>query len=103
MSDRLSKLHQMLEKHPTDPFLLYGIALEYKNTGNHPQALTYLAKTLQADPTYCYAYFQQGQIHEAANDPAAAKTAYQYGIAAATKKNDTHAKSELEGALSMLD
>jgi tetratricopeptide (TPR) repeat protein len=103
MSDRLAKLQAMLEKQPADPFLLYGIALEHKNSGNHPEALAYLTKTISADPAYCYAYFQQGQIHEAAGDPEAAKTAYRTGIAAATKKGDAHAKSELEGALSMLD
>ena len=103
MSDRLAKLQAMLEKQPTDPFLLYGVALEHKKAGNHPDALAYLAKTIAADPGYCYAYFQQGQVYEAAGDVPAAKAAYQAGIAAANKKNDAHAKSELEGALSMLE
>ncbi|HZZ41832.1 MAG TPA: tetratricopeptide repeat protein [Tepidisphaeraceae bacterium] len=103
MTDRLQKLLDMLQKQPTDPFILYGIALEHKKSADFPQALDFLTRTLAADPGYCYAYFQQGQILEESGQPDQAKSAYQQGIAAATKKGDAHAKSELEGALMMLD
>jgi Tfp pilus assembly protein PilF len=92
----------MLENSPADPFLLYGVALEYKKLGEGALAIEFLDKTLEVDAGYCYAYFQKGQIHEQTGDVAAARLAYEKGVAAAKQKGDAHAQSELEGALSML-
>ncbi|HYO09538.1 MAG TPA: tetratricopeptide repeat protein [Tepidisphaeraceae bacterium] len=102
-SDRLVKLQQMLEKSPGDAFLLYGIALEYKKLGEGALALEFLDRVIRADPGYCYAYFQQGQVHEDGGDTEAAKAAYRAGVAAAQQKGDAHALSEIEGALAMLE
>ena len=92
----------MLEKSPNDPFLLYGIALEHKKSGDTARALDFLDRTIVTDPSYCYAYYQQGQIREMAGDEAGARQAYEAGIAAATKKGDAHARGELEAALELL-
>lgn len=100
---RMRQLQKMLERTPTDPFLLYGMALEYKKASELQSALEYLDKTIQADAGYCYAYFQRGQVLEQIGDLTAAKQAYRDGIDAATKKGDAHARSELEGALSMIE
>ena len=102
MSDKLPKLQAMLEKQPNDPFLLYGIALEYKKLDETGLAIEFLDRTLEADGGYCYAYFQKGQVYEQTGDVAAAKAAYEKGVVAAKEKGDVHAQSELEGALSML-
>jgi tetratricopeptide (TPR) repeat protein len=102
-SPRMQQLQKMLERTPNDPFLLYGVALEFKKADAPAQALDYLAKTIAADPGYCYAYFQQGQVHELLGDMASAKSSYLEGIDAAAKKGDAHARSELEGALSMIE
>lgn len=98
---RLEKLHKFLAATPNDPFLLYAIALEHKKT-DAPTAIAYLNKTLVADPLYCYAYFQLGQVYEGAGDLDAARKAYTDGIAAAEKAGDAHARSEIAGALSMI-
>jgi tetratricopeptide (TPR) repeat protein len=102
MADRLVQLLAMLEKEPNDPFLLYGIAMEYKKQNNLITALEYFSRTLSADAGYCYAYFQMGQVNESTGDIAAAKKAYNDGIIAARKKGDAHAESEISGALDML-
>jgi tetratricopeptide (TPR) repeat protein len=102
-SPRMQQLQKMLDRTPNDPFLLYGLALEYKKLNDLPKALEYLSKTVQADMGYAYAYFQQGQVHEAMGELAAARKAYLDGIDAAAKKGDAHARSELEGALSMIE
>jgi Tfp pilus assembly protein PilF len=99
----MAQLRQMLERTPNDPFLLYGLAMEFKKANEPALALDYLSKTLTADPQYCYAYFQQGQVYELQGDLSAARSAYLAGIDAAGKKGDAHARSELEGALSMLE
>lgn len=99
---RLEQLLKLLDRTPTDPFLLYGIALEHKKTGDTATALDYLDRTLAVDPRYCYAYYQKGQILESTNQPAAAAEAYTAGITAAKAAGDGHAQGELQGALDML-
>ena len=100
--EKLPKLQAMLEKQPNDPFLLYGIAMEHKKMNDHATALTFLDRCISADPNYCYAYFQRGQICEITGDLDTAKRSYNDGIAAARRAGDAHAQSELEGALQML-
>jgi len=102
-SPRMAQLQKMLERTPNDPFLLYGLALEYKKAGDFPTALQYLRKTTEIDAGYCYAYFQRGQVYEAMGDVPSARQAYLEGIDAAAKKGDQHARSELEGALGMIE
>ncbi len=102
-SDRLGKLHQLLAKTPNDPFLLYAIALEHKKAGEHAEAIRHLQLTLEKDPAYVVAYLQMGQTHELAGEREAARKAYREGIAAATKKGDTHAAGEMQGMLDMIE
>jgi Tfp pilus assembly protein PilF len=92
----------MLDKSPSDPFLLYGIALEHKKAGDTARAVEFLERTIATDPGYCYAYYQMGQVREMAGDEAGARRAYEAGIATATKKGDAHARGELEAALELL-
>jgi tetratricopeptide (TPR) repeat protein len=99
---RLEQLQKLLEREPNDTFLLYGIALEHKKANEPDKALEYLARVTQLDPGYCYAYHQRGLIHEMRGDAAAARQAYEEGIAAATKKGDSHAREEIAAALAML-
>jgi Tfp pilus assembly protein PilF len=99
----MQQLQKMLDRTPVDPFLLYGMALEYKKANEPKSALEYLDRTIEADAGYCYAYFQRGQVYEQMGDMTSAKQAYRDGIEAATKKGDAHARSELEGALSIIE
>jgi tetratricopeptide (TPR) repeat protein len=103
MPSRLEQLQKMLEREPNDTFLLYGLAMEHKKSGDADQALQLLEKVVQLDPGHGYAFFQRGQIEESRGDMTAAKKAYSDGIIAATKSGDSHARSELEGALSMIE
>jgi len=102
-NDRMQKLQAMLERSPTDTFLLYAIAMEHKKAGNNAEALGFLDRVIRQDAGYCVAYHQAGLVHEAAGDVAAAKQAYHDGIAAATRKGDLHAAEEMKAALMMLD
>jgi Tfp pilus assembly protein PilF len=99
---RLQQLQKMLEGEPNDAFVLYGIALEYKKANDATSAVDYLNRAIQADPGYCYAYFQRGQVYEVMGEIESAKTSYREGIEAAGKKGDDHARSELQGALDMI-
>jgi tetratricopeptide (TPR) repeat protein len=101
-SERLEKLQQLLDRDPTDPFLLYGIGLEHKKLGDADKAMEYLRRVIEVDPGYCYAYFQIGQVCESSGQVDVARATYQQGIEAARKKGDAHAESEIQGALEML-
>jgi Tfp pilus assembly protein PilF len=103
MASRLEQLQKMLDREPNDTFLLYGLAMEYKKAGDVEAALQQLEKVVLLDPGHGYAFFQRGQIEESRGDMVAARTAYEDGIIAATKSGDAHARSELEGALSMIE
>lgn len=102
MTDRLLQLQKMLEREPTDPFLLYGVAMEHKKAGRAEDAIEFFEKTIAVDSGYCYAFYQLGQTYEQLGDTARAKKWYEDGIVAARVKGDDHARSELESALSML-
>lgn len=99
---RLQQLEKMLEREPNDAFVLYGIALEYKKMNDSAKAIEYLDRTVRADPGYCYAYFQRGQVQESLGDVESARQTYRDGIEAAQRKGDAHAQGELEGALQAL-
>lgn len=99
---RMAQLRRLLEKSPHDPFLIYGLAMEFKKLGDAASAVDHFDLTIGIDPTYAYAYYQKGQVQESIGDLAAAKHTYRDGIAAANKNGDAHAAGEIEAALSML-
>lgn len=106
LSPRLVQLQKLLEKAPKDAFLLYAAALEFKKLEMFPEALEHLARTLEIDADYLYAYYQQGQIleqMEGDENVAAAKLAYEAGMKHAKAKGDQKALSELTGARHGLD
>ena len=102
-NDRLEKLTIMLRQKPDDTFLLYGVALEHKKRGDASAAIEFLDRVIAIDPGYCYAYYQKGLVNESTGDVAAARQSYRAGIAAAEKKGDEHARSELATALSQIE
>jgi len=102
VNGKLEKLHAMLEKQQGDPFLLYAIAMEHKKLNDSPKAIEFLDRVIQADPNYCYAYYQRGQILESSGNVEGARKTYNDGIVAAKRAGDAHAQSELEAALEMI-
>jgi predicted Zn-dependent protease len=102
VSPRMRQLRAMLERQPDDPFLLYGVAMEFKKADDAARALEFFAKVVQRDPNYCYAYYQQAQVHESLGDAGAARRSLQQGLEAADRTGDAHARSEIETALAAL-
>ena len=103
MANRLKELTRLHEREPDDPFLRYGIAMEHKKADRLDEALDWFAKTLEADGSYCYAYYQRGQCFEAQGDLKSAKKAYKDGIKKAQSCNDQHAAGEMQVALDLID
>jgi tetratricopeptide (TPR) repeat protein len=100
---RMAQLEKLLEKQPGDPFLLYGMGMEFKKLSDAGKAIEYFDRTIQHDAGYCYAYYQKGLVQESQGDVAAAKATYKQGIEAAVKKGDGHAKEEILAQLAMID
>ena len=103
LSPRMRQLQQMLLRQPDDPFLLYGMAMEYKKADEPARALQYFDQVLRRDPNYCYAYYQRAQVHESLGDVEAARRSLREGVEAAQRSSDLHALSEIEAALSLLE
>ncbi len=101
-SDRLENLKNLVAQNPSDPFLLYGLAMEYRRLGELESAIEFFAELVARNPEYVPSYLQYGQALERAGKPDDAKAVYTNGIAAATRKGDQHASSELRGALDLL-
>ena len=95
-------LKSMVEQNPSDSFLRYGLAMEYRNRGELELAISEFRALMAAAPDYVPAYFHAGQTLERTGEVDEARQVYEKGIAAATRKGDAHAKSELEGALDLL-
>jgi tetratricopeptide (TPR) repeat protein len=102
LNNKLQQLLKLLEREPTDTFLLYGIGMEYKKLGDARRAIEYFDRAIAVDPGYCYAYYQKGQVSEQLGLVEQARQSYGDGIAAARRVGDAHAQSELEAARELL-
>jgi Flp pilus assembly protein TadD len=99
---RLETLKTLSAQSPQDNFLRYGLAMEYRNSGDLESALREFQKLMDESPDYCATYFHAGQTLERLGRPDDARVVYQAGIEATTRKGDLHARSELQGALDLL-
>ena len=96
---RKEQLREMLVEDPKDPFLRYGLAMEYVSEGNDPEAVTCFRELLATNPDYVPAYLQVGQALTRLDKAADAKELFRTGIAIAQRLGDGHAAGEMEGFL----
>lgn len=101
--DRLAELEKMLLENPHDPFLQYGIALEYAVKGDVPEAIARIEKLLSEKPDYLGAYYQLGQYYEAESNYEEAIDTYKRGIIIAEKQGNKKTLGELRSALEMIE
>jgi cytochrome c-type biogenesis protein CcmH/NrfG len=106
MTDQKKTRRQMLEefvaKKPDDAFSLYGLAMECVNSGDAAAAVTHFQTLLERHADYIPAYLMYGQLLARESRPTEAKQILSTGIAAAAKKGDQHARSEMEAFLAEL-
>ena len=97
--DRIASLNEILSQDPKNAFARYGLAMEYANSGKAELALEEFGKLLAAHPDYAAGYFMAAQtlVKSGKNDEA--KAMLEKGIAAAKRKGDSHAASEMQGML----
>jgi thioredoxin-like negative regulator of GroEL len=106
MTEQKKTRRQMLEEfvaqRPTDAFSRYGLAMECMNNGDPTAADQHFRALLQNNSEYVPAYLMYAQLLVRESRPAEARTILSSGIAAAEKKGDSHARSEMETLLSEL-
>jgi Tfp pilus assembly protein PilF len=101
--NRKEQIQQMLADDPNDPFLRYGLAMEYVSEGANEDAVRCFRELLTATPDYIPAYLQAGQALVRLGRTDDARALFRDGIAAAQKKGDLHARDEMQGFLANLE
>src|SRR6267154_411033 len=106
MSEQKKTRRQMLEefvsKKPDDAFSRYGLAMECMNSVDPTAADQHFRALLQRNADYIPAYLMYGQLLARESRTSEAKQILSNGIAAAAKKGDQHASSEMEALLNEL-
>jgi tetratricopeptide (TPR) repeat protein len=100
--NRIEILKNMVAQNPQDSFARYGLAMEYRNSGELAAAVDEFAALMQANPDYVAAYFHGGQTLERLGRIEEARAIYERGIEAADRKGDQHARGEIQAALGLL-
>lgn len=101
-TNRLEILQSMLAQDPNNAFARYGLATEYVNAGQLEPAIAEFQTLLEKDESYVAAYYHGGQALEKLGRIEEARTLYEKGLEACTRKGDLHTRSEIERALSLL-
>ncbi len=99
---RKEQILDMLAANPTDPELLYFLAMEHQSDGESDAALKCFQEVVATAPDYVPSYVQLGQLLTRLEREDEAKHVYHRGIAAAKKKGDRHAADEMEAFLDSL-
>lgn len=92
----------MLAENPTDPFLLYAAALEYKKREMITEAGALFEQIEREHPEYLAVYYQYGKFMESSSPERSAQL-YRKGIELAKKQCEQKTQQELEEALFLLD
>jgi tetratricopeptide (TPR) repeat protein len=101
-STRLEILKSMVEQKPTDSFARYGLAMEYRNSGDLEAAMAEFRTLMEVNPDYSPAYFHGGQTLERMGLLEEARDVYTKGVEVTIRIGNEHARSEMQGALDML-
>jgi Tfp pilus assembly protein PilF len=106
MSETKKTRRQMLEEFvankPNDAFSRYGLALECMNGGDCSAADGHFRELLSRNADYVPAYLMYAQMLSRESRADEARKILTTGIAAAERKGDQHARSEMEGLLTEL-
>jgi thioredoxin-like negative regulator of GroEL len=92
---RRQQIEEMLAEDPDDPFLRYGLAMEYVSGGEHEAAAGCFRELLRLHPDYVPAYFHSGKTLIELGQEEEARAVLRAGIAAASRKGDAHAAGEM--------
>jgi tetratricopeptide (TPR) repeat protein len=98
-TDRLTQLEALARESPDDPFVCYGLALEYRAAGRLDDALRTFDALLAHDPDYVPTYYQLGVLLAARGDVVRAREVLERGVEVATAAGESHTVRELYAAI----
>jgi tetratricopeptide (TPR) repeat protein len=101
--DRIDEFKQFIASRPDDPMPRYALGMEYKNRGQHDEAIQTFKDLVALKPDFAAGYQQCGMLLAKLGRAEEAKTLYRNGIEAAARSKNWHAKSEMEGFLDELE
>ena len=99
---RKQQIEEMLADDPNDPFLRYGLAMEYVSAGDDEGAVRRFRELFAVDPENVPGYMQIGKALVNLGRTAEARAALTRGIEAAQRKGDAHAAEEMQNFLGEL-
>ncbi len=95
--NRLEQLFKFLEEDPNDPFTIYAIATEYRNSDKQ-QAMQYYERLLSEHENYVGTYYHAAKLYEELGQGATAERIYKKGMQISRQEGNMHAFSELQQA-----
>ena len=95
-------LEGFIRQKPADPFPRYALALELKNAGRLDEARTTFEELMTVAPDYTATYLHAGNVLVALGRADDARQIYRRGIEVCSRRGDSHARGEIEGALAAL-
>lgn len=101
-TSRREQLEALLAADPQDPFLRYGLAMEYESDGDTAGAVEQLETLIRDFPEYVPAFLQIGQLLIKVGRIDEAKGMLSMGMQTSFKVADHHAYSEMEGILASI-
>jgi hypothetical protein len=99
---RLEKLRLLADQQPNDPFVHYGVGLEYAAHEMWNEAIAAFDCALAVDAQYHTAHLQKAGAEIKLGRRAAARATLEAGVAAARAQRDTHAAMEMTKLLETL-
>jgi predicted Zn-dependent protease len=99
---RLAAFQQFVKARPDDPFTRYALAMHLRSMGRLDESAAAFAELTSRTPDYVPSWLMYGQTLEQAGRPAEASRVYREGMAVAERRQDAHARGELEAALAQL-
>jgi tetratricopeptide (TPR) repeat protein len=99
-AERIKFLLEQIELDPEDPFNLYALAIEYKDSQQN-KAIQYFEKLLKEFPNYLPTYYHAAALLFETNQNKAAENTYLKGIKLAEKLKKEKALKELKSAYQM--
>ncbi|MGH9692324.1 MAG: tetratricopeptide repeat protein [Candidatus Acidiferrales bacterium] len=99
---RREVLEQFVAQKPGDAFARYGLALECAKLGDDRAATGHFRMLLETHPEYVPGYFQFGQLLSRLGRLEEARRLLSDGIVVAQKAGDSHARDEMQAALTEL-
>ena len=99
---RIQAFQAFVARSPDDAFARYSLAMALRSAGRLEEAAREFEENARRQPGYVPTYLMLGQVLEALGRAPAAAAAYEQGVTAAQQAGNSHAASEIGGALEAL-